>query len=112
MNKRTLEALQGSIKKWDRIVKDARAMDRGKNNCPLCEEFWGNSCRGCPVAKKTGVTSCNKTPYAAWGTHLIDDHRQFSPHHRVPGCKTCMKWAKAERDFLIGLLPKPRGGDA
>ena len=41
MNSKTLEALKGSIKKWQRIVSGT-ARDEGAINCPLCWKFLDN----------------------------------------------------------------------
>lgn len=39
MNSRTLKALKGSIRKWERIC-NGTGEDRGPRNCPLCELFF------------------------------------------------------------------------
>ena len=98
-------ALDGSTLKWSRIVKDPKAVDLGKKNCPLCIKFINDRCIDCPVAKKAGATFCKNTPYIDWVEHTTDAHFQYSPRHRVPGCKICMKSAKAVVAFLESLKP-------
>ena len=88
-NKKTLKALQGSIKKWENIVAGT-GVDRGTENCPLCQLYINNRCEGCPVKKKTQLIGCLGTPYGAYeSSHK--DHK---------------KLAQAEVYFLKSLLPK------
>lgn len=96
MKPETLEALQGSIKKWELVVAGT-GENRGCDNCPLCERFSGDYCvsaddEKCPVAIKTGCTECVNTPYyeCKWG---------FSTKPEDVAA------AQAELDFLRGLLP-------
>lgn len=99
MNRETLAALKGSIKKWEAIVKKEE-MDDGPHNCPLCALFFWKEdmCVGCPVMEKTGVDGCGNTPYDEWSrenfAEVID--------------KESLKLAKAELAFLKRLLPKRR----
>ena len=66
MKAKTLTALKDSIRKWTNIVKGT-GVDKGTSNCPLCEMFYrltgdyDENCEGCPVAKKTGSSSCFDT---------------------------------------------------
>ena len=62
MKPATLKALKASIVKWERIVT-GEGFDKGRDNCPLCKKFIAKDCEGCPVAKRTGRTNCNDTPY-------------------------------------------------
>ena len=103
MNAETLKALQGSIKKWQRIVASTEAEDKGVENCPLCGMFWSRGCGGCPVREATGLTACRGSPYSEWSTYMIS-HPALA-HHRIPGCKECLQLARAEIAFLVGLLP-------
>jgi hypothetical protein len=105
MNARTSKALKGSINKWIRIARDTRAEDRGPANCRLCEEFYDNGCEGCPVSEKTGRPYCSRSPCQDWSTHQLLVHGRVGGP-RVAGCAECLRCAKEERDFLIGLLPK------
>jgi hypothetical protein len=98
MDARTLEALKGSIAKWEAIVEGTNE-DKGVYNCPLCQVFFdefddeGEGCEGCPVKTKTGKPSCDDSPYVAWGGRAkatTDEDKQL---------------AQAEVDFLRSLLP-------
>lgn len=98
MEKQTLEALQGSIRKWDRIMS-GESKDRGVLNCPLCMSFhkrdinWDLTCDGCPVQEFTGWPGCVDTPYIGYGSSVMDGWAKGQAH------------ARRERDFLISLLP-------
>lgn len=68
MDAKTLRALKGSIRKWEKIV-EGTGINLGPLNCPLCMVFirhdypFNMRCRGCPVFEKTGLTGCRDTPY-------------------------------------------------
>ena len=106
MDSKILDALKGSIKKWEKIV-DGTGYDDGAENCPLCHLFlrpWSNveqDCIGCPVMAKSGSKYCNNTPYRQWQKHQL----QAGPF--VASCRTCSAIARAELDFLKSLLPEP-----
>ena len=114
MDERTLKALRGSIRKWQRIAK-GQIRDKGPQNCPLCKLFnnndiegedcvgWGvvikastKDCVGCPVMAATGLRYCMGTPYEEFfdynGGSLV----------RTPEAR---KAAEAELEFLRSLLP-------
>lgn len=108
MPEKTLEALKQSIdNKWKRIVRSTKVEDLGRSDCALCGLFLEgmNNCSGCPVYEKTKRTLCHGTPYKEWYNHHRDIHHLIS-RTREPGCKECLRLAKAERDFLISLLPR------
>ena len=97
------EALEGSIRKWKRIVRSPKALEVGGDNCLLCEKYGEDDCRGCPVNTITN-SGCNKSPYDDWITHTKDYHNQFClERHRVPHCKECIRLAKEELAFLESL---------
>lgn len=107
MNKETLQALKGSIKKWERIVKSTTAKDDGVNNCSLCKLFYSFCCADCPVNDKTNEVFCNNTPYQEWSNHQHEEHyNSTEANHRYVGCKECLILAKKELNFLKSLLPK------
>ena len=118
MNKETLEALKGSIRKWERIVKTTTAKDDGIYNCPLCKlfhaaiskNFLSESCRTCPIYSKTNKCFCNGTPYQTWSNHHSADHDDVKVYHkhRYVSCKECLQLAKVELNFLKSLLPKEK----
>jgi len=106
MDKKTLKALKGSIKKWERIEGSTRALDEC-SNCPLCVLFWdGMGCRACPVQIKTKRAYCIDSPHDEWCDHQADKHPRFKNNHRAKDCPTCLKLATKERKFLESLLPK------
>lgn len=102
MNKRTLKALQDSIKKWE-MIRAGELEDEGCLNCPLCTLFHSNTgrdthCEGCPVKEKSGKPYCFGTPYTKW-QNLCLDNAWFAD--------TPQKKAQATREitFLKSLLP-------
>ena len=103
MTPETLTALQQSIEKWERIA-DGTGADEGPRNCALCRIFyWRYFCADCPVENKTGVTSCDTTPYEVWTKHHREAHH-IDTALRVQ-CNHCRELAQAEIDFLRSLLP-------
>jgi len=102
MNAKTLTALKGSIRKWEKIAAGT-GVDLGDHNCPLCKLFLRQddeerlSCFGCPVYEATRLSLCRGTPYA--------DFRSlgFGVRANTPKQK---REARRELAFLKGLLPK------
>jgi hypothetical protein len=95
----TLEALRGSIAKWEAIVKGT-GKDMGPDNCALCRKFHGDfrvddedGCEGCPVMLRTGAPGCSDTPYERYDNMEDDDPRKALA-------------AQQELDFLKSLLPE------
>lgn len=119
MNKRTLKALRGSIKKWKRIVTGYE-MDQGPDNCPLCKVFQfqdeGEICGGCPVAEATGRMACEGTPYGRFIDAAYQENQMLGAsldgepnwHHfdgkAVVGPRA-QQAAINEYLFLVSLLP-------
>lgn len=100
MDKRTLKALQGSIRKWEKIV-EGTGVDRGSDNCPLCKEFtYPVLCRGCPVQTDMQRGGCIGTPYDAW--------MQSGGHPMGSKANTEEKFMAAclELAYLKSLLPR------
>ena len=103
MDTKTFKALNGSIKKWERIVA---GWSVGGGNCPLCESFERlNFCVGCPVTD-AGFPRCVGSPWAKWVRHQCDRHEAVD-ETRIH-CPTCLTLAKAELRFLKSLLPKEK----
>lgn len=120
MNADTRKALIGSIAKWQAIV-DGTGEDKGADNCPLCRRFDDEerytddegrrryrSCvteRGerCPVTLKTGMVSCEGSPYVQW-TRLYHSFECGGPY--VANTPERLAAAQAELAFLQSLLPK------
>lgn len=109
MDDETLNALQGSIAKWEAIVAGT-GEDNGVDNCPLClvfcnqnnEEVEDLGCWGCPVAEEVGNTGCCDTPYYLWSDLTAD--QEFPRTAKTPSHKEA---AQNELDFLRSLLPAP-----
>ncbi|HYF29434.1 MAG TPA: hypothetical protein VEA36_03680 [Candidatus Paceibacterota bacterium] len=118
MDERTLEALKGSIAKWEAIVAGT-GDEKGVNNCPLCQLFNGPSeeanlgCKGCPVADASGDTGCLNTPYEHW-TEAPDLIKSPDGGYMIGGIGSRIL-AQAELNFLRSLLPasaiEAEGGD-
>lgn len=110
MDAGALEALKGSIAKWEKIVAGTGS-NQGPYNCPLCEkfnqyvlddEYFGPpTCKGCPIQQAVGQAGCRGTPYERYeeaeeaeeatdGDFTEDDMKHL---------------AQAELDFLKSLLP-------
>lgn len=116
MDKRALDALRGSIKKWELIVK-GEIEDKGTENCPLCVMFCSEpnfNCAGCPVAEKTGKPGCQMTPYMGFRNAVIFDSINITGENPVSegdrfkymviGPKS-QQAAIDEYNFLVSLLP-------
>jgi hypothetical protein len=100
MDAKTLEALEGSIAKWQAIVAGT-GTDKGAADCPLCQIFIipNSSCKGCPVYEKTKYSVCKQTPYTnQWLPTIHSPFMQVTEEQRIAA-------AQAELDFLISLLP-------
>ena len=114
MDDKTLTALKGSIRKWEKIVA-GKGVDEGMDNCPLCQlyklEDDSLDCSKCPVVERVGEEGegCNNTPYIMWYDYCqeqndedcIDDNG-----NKKVGDKRSLMWTKRELKFLKGLLPK------
>lgn len=102
MNRETLKALRGSIRKWEKIV-DGTDEDRGHRNCPLCALFFDDNCRGCPVSDATGQCGCNDTPYEAW-VDANAEHGRLYGYNRIHDDDAAIA-AVLELEWLRSLLP-------
>lgn len=115
MDKDTLKALKGSVRKWERIV-DGRGADNGTYNCPLCKMFLLGEmrCAGCPVKEASGQSYCRGTPYENWDDVVeeeLDFPRRISDLPSVRLRRDALRYAKDEVRFLKGLLPQEGGLD-
>lgn len=104
MDNETREALEGSIRKWEKIVEGV-GRDEGAENCDLCLKFNTEntigSCRGCPVREKIGERGCKYTPYDKWVEHHMAYHGRTN--YTMVKCEECIALAQKELDFLISL---------
>ena len=105
MDARTLTALKGSIEKWEKIVAGT-GRDDGRENCPLCVEFYSLACRGCPV-RDNAAEFCEDSPYQHWDEDIrdelafTDENESGYKHNRESRAA-----ATAELEFLKSLLPR------
>lgn len=109
MDEQTLTALQGSIKKWERVVNGGG--DHGWQDCPLCDLFYfqnrEDECDGCPVAARAGKPACSGTPYTAWVKYAWKPDRGDG----MVFDEKSKQLAQAELDFLKSLLPSDAAGE-
>ena len=106
MDETTVNALLGSIEKWQGIV-EGDVFDSGHENCPLCQRFQNTSrpsgvCDGCPVKKKTGMAMCYGTPYDRW---LLVEPDWSKTDKKYSHNEKSIAAAKDELAFLESLLP-------
>lgn len=87
-----LNAIDGSIEKWEKIVSRDGA-NYANVNCPLCQLFEkGGGCYACPVNKDGKHYDCNNTPYKEFTQTVACGDRVTTI--------TEEKLAQAELDFL------------
>lgn len=107
---KTLKALKGSIRKWEKIVTGT-GVDKGKDNCPLCQKFQdrnpalGADCIGCPVAIAAKMRYCRNTPYEEWDRRS-EPECNLKRGYNFEGWPEKLDSAKKELNFLKSLLPK------
>lgn len=107
MTPETLKALQGSIAKWKTIVESkGQIIGTDGTDCPLClmfnqhfNEQAKDNCEGCPVAKKTGFSHCEGSPFEEYDS-LVEsyDDCEESDAERLA------EVAQEELEFLTSLL--------
>jgi len=96
---KTLEEARAiTLEKWQTIVDGlvnatADLVISGGSTCGYCMMFLNHSCKGCPVAERTGRSGCKDTPFDAF-LMATDDGEP-----RLPA-------ARAELEFLLSLDPK------
>ncbi len=86
---KAIEALKGSIEKWDGVAKGT-VIDRGPHNCPLCKEYRGvaKACKGCPIEDDTGAEGCLGTPFENWNSHMSHKHTGLPATIHCPECRS------------------------
>lgn len=104
MDPETLEALKGSIAKWEAIVAGTGA-DHGAADCSLCIAFPDNYCKGCPVSSQTGRRGCRGTPFDDWAD-LEEPDVVISKDDKKAVSQRAKDIAQREVDFLKSLLPR------
>jgi hypothetical protein len=103
MDAQTLEALRGSIAKWERVVAEGTDGTQWKD-CPLCLLFWDDYCRGCPVMNATGWSVCRGSPFSAYD-RAREEYFETVDGPSVGRYPPVVAAAQAELDFLKSLLP-------
>lgn len=99
----TMEALEGAIKKWEKIYAGV-GVDDGGYNCPLCELFgYACECIGCPVDYITN-NGCQDSPYLDWYGHHRFSHDSYHPF--IIECAKCTEIALSMVNYLKSLRPK------
>jgi len=62
--RQSLRLLDESIAHWERMTaKPSGREEPTMSQCPLCQAYYEEGCRGCPVFKYTGQPGCAGTPY-------------------------------------------------
>ena len=105
MDKRTLKAMHGSIRKWIKIAT-WEGGDEGINNCPLCAQFFDGGCDGCPIAIKTGQKACFSSPYQEWRRAFILADELDDSYNDFVFNPASQRAAEKMTLFLIDLLPE------
>lgn len=108
MKKRTIKALQKSIKKWEKntLAEEPHQMLLGVESCPLCVLFYDNECVGCPIYEKNHKhRKCDLTPYEGTTINhlrwMYAENEDLDEHYK----KLTIRYAKREVKFLKSLLP-------
>lgn len=101
---RQKKLINQSIQHWTRLATGKRRKDENifTSDCPLCRVYYNRSlqsCKGCPIAKKTGLTGCNGTPWR--GANMAAVHCGLDT-------STFKAAANEMLQFLKDLLPKKR----
>lgn len=112
MTPKTLKALKGSIKKWNKVILGAP--EAGTDDCPLCQIFNNDPvmrgvapCKGCPVREKTGLPFCGGTSYREWYlTSAKQKYKNGSYKNIISQNGEGRKAALKMYNFLAQLLPK------
>ena len=119
-----IEAIEGSIKKWDAIAMGCKN-DKNSANCSLCQLFiddssdcskWdtlGEFKSFCPVRLKSDCEGCENTPWDRWHNlitccspdpiyrNLVHANKFADPDNFRELCDL----AEQEIEYLIELLP-------
>ena len=105
MDAKAAEALEKSIKHWeDNAGDDPKKWSVGASKCALCDLYYEDFCRGCPVRMRTGITNCAGTPYRK-AVRLLS-YYHISGYCLVEASDAATAFraaARAELDFLISL---------
>jgi len=116
MNKIAYDALVASYHKWRQNlenIKDKEGQWVDKElyrycvfDCPLCFHFamqGAYGCGGCPIKEKTGVRSCQDTPYQRIYIEVSPNNETRS---KIYVTKELITQTRNEVQFLGSLIPK------
>lgn len=121
MDSDTIEAIEGSVMKWDCIAQGI-GVNEGAGNCPLCTMFIDNGCVECPVCpvvlaiQGNNARGCSFTPYASiimenfltipeWIKDVLANQEQAGRQNDLT-IPITLGFIEDEIEFLISLLPK------
>jgi hypothetical protein len=79
--RKDIRLLGESIKHWEEDIRDG-LRKANASNCPLCEEYPGFICVGCPIREETGLIHCGLTPYGDW-KRAYKDFKKHYPRGKV-----------------------------
>lgn len=91
------KALLKSIVIWERKLADPDSAEFGSEHCPLCIEYIGYECKGCPIFEKTNKRGCFGTPYITAAKLMANEEVGYGDD------KEYIAAIKDEVDFLIAL---------
>lgn len=111
MNKKTLTALKASIQHWreNEAAESSDDVSVWGDDCALCDLFVRphDSCKGCPVAKRTGKAQCDGSPWGAARDEFKKWRWVAQDSPRATEARDAFRAAaRAEREFLESLLPE------
>jgi len=112
MNRAMRKALEGSIKKWEKIA-EGTGSDKATENCSLCKRFNSGSfyhCQRndgekCPVYEATGKKYCINTPYQDWSMSVRKRDKTFGTYGAKATDDETVMCAVLEVEFLKSLRP-------
>jgi len=99
ITKKEMTALNGSIEKWNGILK-GDINDEGTTNCPLCQIYI--RCEQCIIKICTGQNGCDGIDYDSWASHQLLTHDSCNPPYTIE-CDKCEKYARTIRDKLTKI---------
>jgi hypothetical protein len=98
-----VNALRESVKKWS-LISVNLGVDKGTENCTLCQKFYVPFCKNCPVYLETGFYSCFASPWIKWADHHVRYHDWSINKGYSIKCPECRELAYKELMFLQNLL--------
>jgi hypothetical protein len=79
------EALEESIRHWQRLAANPGCEGHGPGSCALCQlviaRHRGLECEYCPVMNTTGLRGCFGTPYTSYGIAMARKDREGAYQH-------------------------------